>query len=514
MLGPSQLGPLRYPVRNLPCFLLGVFALIGLLLSQSRAPRYRGRLYAAFAVTAASAFVAYSQKPATSHSVAFTAVVTAAVIWFVWRTGPAVSSSAPEDQLDSARKPRTSSTLRVPAALLMLAVTLGFVVLQHRDYARSDLENWGVPDSAASYKNITPTAVNDGIVVGGVGSLPDRSRIYREAGIANSWYLNAHSFQNVYSVLGFKGYSGSLCMDYLGSTCPGLLTRLFQTRPDTGLQLVDELGIDTILIIKRQVDPALWSNPEPGWSISSNRDLTITWTRNHPLGPAGKIVQTSPGVNVTPIGVSDREVTFRVNSVGAGGGDVVFSRLNWPGYGATNATVMAPIDKFLLRVHVSADATGKDRLGEVHAAGLDRIAHGTRSRPLRRSSVDCQRRGRASQAAKERTAAVSRWTGLKPSAQAPNSAPRSAAGAARSVRRAVSASSSPSSPCHKASTRAASPARARRRAPHRRVVRAADRHRASTAPSARWCGEVVGAAADPGRSGRRHRPWAPLHSPG
>jgi hypothetical protein len=48
-----------------------------------------------------------------------------------------------------------------------------------------------------------------------------------------------------------------------------------------------------------------------------------------------------------------------VGDVSAGGGEIVFSRIGWPGYLVSNATVTDPVDDYLLTVRVSPKDANK-----------------------------------------------------------------------------------------------------------------------------------------------------------
>ncbi len=351
LFGPSQIAALRYPVRNMPSFVLALLPIAVLLISRARAPRSTDRLVAAIGLTLASAYLTFAQKP---HVAAWTLVATAITVvglWWVWRATPATVEARP-----TAKDHRTQD--RVMAGVL--AISLAFVVLQHHSYKKSDLSSAELPAAVSVYKKTDAGTVGDGIVVGGrEPPYPSDRQGRREFLLGNSWYIGNHQFQNLYSPVGFAAYNKAICLVYIGITCDDLLPRLFSVRDATGKLLVDELGIDTVQIVKPGVPKNLYSNPAPGWSITSDRTLTVTWTRDTPVGPVGKPVLVSAGTQVQPLSNSDRTVSFRVDKVPPGGGRVAFSRLNWPGYSATNASVTTPADTFLLQVALAPDSVGK-----------------------------------------------------------------------------------------------------------------------------------------------------------
>ena len=54
----------------------------------------------------------------------------------------------------------------------------------------------------------------------------------------------------------------------------------------------------------------------------------------------------------------DASVTLRVDDVAAGGGEVVFSRLAWPGYSTSGGSLADPEREFLLTVAVEPEDVG------------------------------------------------------------------------------------------------------------------------------------------------------------
>jgi hypothetical protein len=352
LFGPAEIAALRFPIRNMPACLLALLPLAVLLISRARAPRSTTRLATAVGLTMASAWLTFGQKP---HVAPWTLVATAITIgglWWVWR---------PTASADEASVVAPDGRRRDQVMAGVLAITLAFVVLQHHSYKRSDLADYQLPAQVAAYKKVDTGTVGDGILIGSgfrARNITPADR-WREFLIGNTWYIGNHQFQNVYTPVGFAAYGKVNCTNYIGLTCANLLPRMFQLRGATGMLLVDELGLDTIQIMKAAEPESLYSKPPPGWSITSEKTLTITWTRDTPVGPVGKPVMVSTGTQIQPLTNTDRTVSFRVDTVPPGGGRVVFSRLNWPGYTATNATVAKPADKFLLQVKVPPGAVGK-----------------------------------------------------------------------------------------------------------------------------------------------------------
>jgi hypothetical protein len=95
-----------------------------------------------------------------------------------------------------------------------------------------------------------------------------------------------------------------------------------------------------------------------GWTVEEGE---FTWTlhRDDEVSRAGGVARTTTGVSLSDVSYSDTEVTFTVDDVPAGGGDVVLSRLAWPGYTSSGGEVTDPDRGFLLTVRVDEDEVGK-----------------------------------------------------------------------------------------------------------------------------------------------------------
>jgi hypothetical protein len=193
--------------------------------------------------------------------------------------------------------------------------------------------------------------------------------------MANTWYLSEASVINRYQLVGFTQYNRTLCLRYLGGTCPELLDDLFEKRPGTGKMLVDELSVDNIQILKKSFEgdqrPSAANNyvgrsgsleiprPPEGWSVVSDDDEIELWSRDVPLDSAGGVVWTSGDTKLTELSRTDTEVRLRVDEVPQGGGKAALSRLPWPGYTVQNGTMGEPLDGFLLTVDIPADSVGR-----------------------------------------------------------------------------------------------------------------------------------------------------------
>lgn len=359
-VGPSQLGPLRFPVRSMPWLatVLIVVACVALSALHAGTPRRRFRLVVTSAWVVVAYWLAVSAYTASWKQnlvmMAATLVVVAAAWWAsAWDAG------APG-----------AGWRRFAVPALLVAMTVGTFGVQARTFVPTAHSFWGVDGVPSSIGDLSApldgargevAVIGDPLALGAV--------VWHESGLGNMWYLKPNPTLNVYSPVGFAALARDLCMDpYYGRSCYGGIDTLFSIDPDTGRRVVDLLGLDTIQVLADPDDPdasvaALQARyPVPsGWRLADADDTTFTWVREDASGPFGVPTWVTPGVEFDLLSNTDEEIRLRVTAVPDGGGQVVLSRLAWPGYSASSgATVAAPLRGYLLRLDIAPDAVGRE----------------------------------------------------------------------------------------------------------------------------------------------------------
>ena len=364
VLLPSTVGPLRYPARFMPYLALVCVLLCVVLLSHALASHpSKLSLLGATGAIAFGVYGAWAQYPdryMTVFVAGLLAVTAICAVWWRMRGNPLPLGKLP---------------LASFVAVVCLGITFGTTFLQHRTTGGSPLSNSHVPADTAVPKGVLADVRGEVLVVGDPLDYPQDESTWSRTLMANTWYLSPASVLNRYQLIGHTQYNNALCLRYLGGTCPELLGRLFERRDDTGLLLVDELGIDNIQILKKSFEgnqrPAANNNyvgrqdalpirsVPAGWrQVSDDGDIAL-WSREVPTDSSGGLVWTSAGTTVTETGRTTTEVTLRVDQVPSGGGRAALGRLPWPGYEARGARIGSPVDGFLLTVDVPEDAAGQ-----------------------------------------------------------------------------------------------------------------------------------------------------------
>lgn len=341
VIGPSVIGPLRYPARMMPYVVLGVAVLIAVVMSNGwRTPVSRRRARVAVAVTVVSGFISWAAQPASWAWVGLAVVLQSAVILILIARGRLAAL--------------TSSAMR--AAAFLLAASMAFMGLQAVKYPTSPLGNFNVPSSVDELQSVGDDMQSGIMTIGDVYSLQFAPDSYKESLLANLWYLTGKDSASVYTVLPFKALSEELCLDLRGWTCPEAYDRLFDRLPGQEGVLADDLALNTVVVVKGPGLEDLGEAPT-GWSM---REREYTWllTRDEPVEEAGGIARIDGDASVREVSRDDLGVTFEVEDVSDGGARVVFSRLAWPGYTVSGAELGEPDRDFLLTVDLTAGDIG------------------------------------------------------------------------------------------------------------------------------------------------------------
>ncbi len=334
--GPASIGPLRWPMRLEPFLVQFLAILLAVLLSRYRASLTRTRLAAGLGwVGGAAVWLTVGDQPNGAEHLVGGALVAGAFLV----VGSLIGS-----------RPRAATAVAA-------AVTFGIVALQLAWFPTPPSDQRNLPRDLAGYRTQLATAEGDVFVVGQQDNrIIEDPALTAEVLAGSMWYLNPHPVQNTYTTISFRTYYDRYCIRVHGQTCPEVLATLFSVEPTTDRLRIDLLSVSTLLLIKADVG----SPPVPqGWHLSEETDRTVTWVRDVPLPTAGGPVWSSEGTTVHAVRVDDRTVELEVDSVPAAGGQVVLSRLDWPGYRTSLGSFSDPVDDYLLTLDLPADAEGK-----------------------------------------------------------------------------------------------------------------------------------------------------------
>ncbi|MEO6411799.1 MAG: hypothetical protein ABIO48_04365 [Pedococcus sp.] len=346
-IGPSVVGPLRYPARTLPYIVLGAVLLTVVMVSRASARPTRARLAASLGWVVVAAYLSISRAKSETPEVGSSLVLVVIGIVVVWLL---------------TRRARDVRFPSVPTVAFMAVWTILLLGVTHHFDPLPNSTNRNMPSAVADYKQQLAGAQGDAMLVGD----PHEYAISHPAAakdflVGSSWYVSGHPIQNTYTVIGFSEYNKRYCMTFNGATCAKLLDTLFTVEPTTGMPRVDLLRVSTLLIRKADFkkNPAAIATPPVGWHVEKDNAAALMWVRDTPLPTAGDVAWTSDGTRVELVSRDDRNVRFKVLEAPSSGGTVVFSRLAWPGYSASEGTFADPVDRYLLTLDVPANAVGR-----------------------------------------------------------------------------------------------------------------------------------------------------------
>jgi hypothetical protein len=346
-LAPSDLGPLRFPVRIMPYVSLAVLLALAVTVSRFKVPVLTsGRKIAITAIVISGLYLAWSQYPTVRSAALFGLLAGAAIasLLFVLYFSPL--------------RPR----LTAPAVIAggVVVVSMVFAAGQHIAFKAAPLPDFQMPDTPHSYSRPLPGAKGGTFIVGDPTKLGPA--IWSETLASNAWYLNPAEVQNLYSPIMFAKYAEDLCISSHGWTCWAAAEKLFQTDPSTGKILADLLSIDTVQVLRNpdtNANKSFSAAPPSGWHETSRTADSLVWVRNQPQFNTGGLVWISEGTALSLISESNQEVVIRVDSTSDTPGKAVLSRLAWPGYEVEGAALNPPLRGYLLEVAIPAESAGE-----------------------------------------------------------------------------------------------------------------------------------------------------------
>ncbi|GLJ61144.1 hypothetical protein GCM10017576_12730 [Microbacterium barkeri] len=341
VLGPSHMGPIRWPLRLIPYLAIVLIVLFAVGISRRfPAGATRRAFWLSALVIAVTSVLTWGNGPYAWKVIGAAALVSlAALVALRW----------------VARSPRVRrrTTVAVVGAMIVTAV---FAAGQMRFLPESPLPSRSAPDSATALQAVLPDAHGDAIVVGDAEDGWQDRDSWSERLLANLWYFSPTEVSSLYTVLPFETFGDDLCIDLRGQTCEDALETLWSVDEETGLRVADLMSVSTIVAMK-DTYPEQPEAPE-GWTLAADGEYTWLFERDEALPSAGGVVWTAPDTRVTVTAQDDTSVSFEVDEAGEDG-RVVLSRLPYPGYAVAGAAEAEPLRGWLLTVDTTDVAPGE-----------------------------------------------------------------------------------------------------------------------------------------------------------
>lgn len=349
VLAPSDLGPLRFPVRLTPYVSLAILILMAVGLTKCRVSSLsRARVIAVISVLIAGTYVAWGQDPNPRLHLMFAGLSAAGLGTWIFL-------------LYGAPMVRRVSWKKMPLVLMVL-ITIATAIGQHHYFKAAPLPDFGLPNDLNAFALPLQKAEGVAFISGNPAALGPQ--VWDETLLANSWYLNKTKVQNLYTPIMFARYAEDFCLDSHGWTCAAPATKLFTRDGATGQVLADLLSVDSVQLIRDPADTGiakLMALPVPqGWHVAESTDNTVLWVRDVAHLDTGGLVWQSNGVKLSTVSADSRKVVLKVDAVPDSGGRAALSRLDWPGYQVQGAGMAEPLRGYLLQLNVDGGSVGKE----------------------------------------------------------------------------------------------------------------------------------------------------------
>lgn len=328
--GPSEFGPLRWPVRFLGLWQISVVVLIAAAAGALGVVVTRKRLVISAGLLAAGYFIAVSRTPSD----------------LVLHTASLVLAAAFVAGFAAMR--------RSWGPLALSAVLVGISTLAMLGQPTSDQLPPRIPSALSAYQN--PLAPTDERVL---TLFPDRLNYLQlvEQGVypGQNVLLSPARAGLGYTSVGQEPLQSRMCTAVQGWTCVGVFDFLGSREPQTGETWLDLLGINTLVVHTSYQAPAE-AILTGEWTQSGQSQDFVVLSRADDDRLVGRT--TSLGAGITAAALTSQTDTEQVYQIAADTPSrLVVSDVYWPGYQATwngQDLPVTPIGEALVSVEVPA----------------------------------------------------------------------------------------------------------------------------------------------------------------
>lgn len=354
LFGPSNIGPLRYPVRMMAYFGQLMLLLLILLLSRVGLKFDKSRLWFLAGITFLGTFLEFSNTPARIESSLATNVIIALFVAALAYIGSGAKILKFKSFLVRVKKPTlvilSVAILATGFSMLVQQRTIGrnndSIQQQHITYKYTDFQ---MPAKKSDILKMSKKFQGNTVVLGNDDHII----------VGNDWYITKNDSMNVYTPVGFKEFSA----DFRGGEPTHVpvehYAKLFKKDKQTQLPLADLLSVDTVAV-GNEGDRKVYrnlikhKNVPAGWQVTSHDQYYVVIQREKINNNVGGVVWSSIP-QVTEIKNSNYEVTIKVPAH-RDEGKVVFSRTAWPGYHVIGgqAKLAKPLRGYLTQIKIPA----------------------------------------------------------------------------------------------------------------------------------------------------------------
>ena len=328
MFGPTDFGPLHWPIRLYPLFI--TFALLLLASAVGRVEQFEIKKSVGFFVATGAVFLGLTWDQLALNPPVFASnlffLITFLAVWAVILKSP---------------KPKISGRLLAFGLSSLMLVS----VCQHVAAPKSPLPDFGLPEKISGYKALAELADGETIFIGGWSSKnKDSTKGSAATLVGNSWLLTGKKVVNGYNYAGYANFTGFLTENYLGEFGEYGLWRLLAAQNVEGNPtLADLMQLDTIVAFRNGSISYFPPSPE-NWSRDDSNSKFVVYKR------LNKSLRTpfhlSPNAEISDVRMSNDSISFRYSTKDNKPATFIFPRLAWPGF-KSSVGELVPRSEFL-----------------------------------------------------------------------------------------------------------------------------------------------------------------------
>ena len=321
VIGPSQIGFFRWPVRLVPYLWLSVVVIFAVLVSAGlHRNRTRQRWILTAAAVLGTTWLAWSDVPGQWDRHLFSAGLVTVLLVVVVRA--------------ARHSHRLLALTAIAGTLVVLVVQLSWMpvnsnVLDYR-FPRSEAS---MEERFADYRPGLTVQIADVHRVKSPDLRDDEA--YQDMLFGSMYAAAGVESLTAYSGVGFNTLDAIQCVAYQGSTCPDAWDTLWERPRGSDVVLADLLRAETVVVQHALVRTRAADAPE-GWELAESTDYVNVFRRTEPLRwTEGRLSTLSGPVTVTSDErTGDVGETVSFSRDGSGSAELTFARLAWPGYTA------------------------------------------------------------------------------------------------------------------------------------------------------------------------------------
>lgn len=348
---PSEMGPIRFPIRNYSYVGFTVIILIIFLLSKGKIKFNKTRIILSGTIILFGVYLSWSQVPGNGLSFLKYGIF----IFLLINMLVFVAVKRSERRM-----------------LFVALIVMGQIFITIQQHKQLSVSTMGDQQSLQTYTAVKKTTSVFGKNPGNVwiaGSM-NPSSSWKYTLYSNYWYIGSIKTGAVYTPIGYAKYNTDLKRQWAqGTFAIQSVDRLFTVDKTTHMRIVDLLSIDTIQIIKsgdkqdiKDYNRITKTTPT-GWHLYKKESQYVIWKKDKITKKVGSVVWHSNNISVRQVVNTSRTIKLKIEKLRGKSGKVVLSRLSWPGYEIKNSgaksRISTPLRGYLLKTIINKNDVGK-----------------------------------------------------------------------------------------------------------------------------------------------------------